>query len=226
MAAHRICRTLLLAGVAACTVGLGLAGPAGAADAPSQNVDWPAYNNDMMAQRFSPLKQINAGNVTSLQEVCRVKIQDGGSFHTGPIVVDGVMYVTTARDTVALDPRTCKEIWRHTYRSSIEDVWPVNRGVTYMNGRLFRGTGNGRLLAIDAKTGKQIWEDVAGDPARGEFLSGAPIAANGVVYTGTAGSDWGPGRGVAPGRQPLHGFGGGPRRPDRCAEMVSPAQGA
>ena len=191
MTAQRICRALLLAGVAVFAPWLHSTHPADAAETPPQNVDWPAYNNDMMAQRYSPLKQINAGNVTSLQEVCRVKVQDGGSFHTGPIVVDGIMYVTTARDTVALDPRTCKEVWRHTYRSSIEDVWPVNRGVAYLNGRLFRGTPNGRLLAIDAKTGKQIWEDVAGDPARGEFLSGAPIASNGVVYTGTAGSDWG-----------------------------------
>ncbi len=190
MVTRRMFRALLLAGATLSTQPLGLANPANAADAP-QNVDWPAYNNDMLGQRYSPLKQVNAGNVASLQEVCRVKIQDGGSFHTGPIVVEGTMYVTTARDTVALDPHTCKEMWRNTYRSSIEDVWPVNRGVAYSNGRLFRGTPNGRLLAIDAKTGKQIWEDVVGDPARGEFLSGSPVAWNGVVYTGTAGGDWG-----------------------------------
>jgi len=188
MVTRRMFRALLLAGATLSTQPLGLANPANAADAP-QNVDWPAYNNDMLGQRYSPLKQVNAGNVASLQEVCRVKIQDGGSFHTGPIVVEGTMYVTTARDTVALDPHTCKEMWRNTYRSSIEDVWPVNRGVAYSNGRLFRGTPNGRLLAIDAKTGKQIWEDVVGDPARGEFLSGSPVAWNGVVYTGTAGGD-------------------------------------
>ncbi len=184
-------RALLLAGATLSGYSLAASVPGNAAGSQAANVDWPSYNNDPMAQRYSPLKQIKAGNVASLKEVCRVKIQDGGSFQTSPIVVEGVMYLTTARDTVALDPTTCKEIWRNTYKSSHEDVWAVNRGVAYMNGMLFRGTGDGQLLAIDAKTGKQVWQDAAGDPSRGEFLAGAPVAWNGVVYTGTAGSDWG-----------------------------------
>ena len=182
------CRALLLAGAALIATSGLAATPASAAP---ENTDWPSYNNDLLAQRYSPLKQINAKNVASLKEVCRVKIQDGGTFHTGPIVVDGTMYLTTAHDTVALDPRNCQEVWRNTYKAVHDDVWPVNRGVAYMNGRLFRGTPDGQLLALDAKTGKVLWQDAAGDPARGEFLSGAPVASNGIVYTGTAGSDWG-----------------------------------
>ena len=188
----RLC--VLLAGTALAAVPLAVTHPARAADtaeAAGNNVDWPGYNNDYQAQRFSPLHQITAKNVDHLKEVCRIKVSDGGSFHTGPIVVNGVMYVTTARDTVAIDPRTCQEKWRNTYTSSHDDVWSVNRGVAYDNGRLFRGTGDGALLAIDAATGKTVWQDTVGDPGRGEFLSGAPVAWNGVVYTGTAGSDWG-----------------------------------
>ncbi len=191
MVSQKTYRALLLAGATLCGYSLVVAIPANAADNQAKNVDWPSYNNDPMAQRYSPLKQIKVGNVGTLKEVCRVKIQDGGSFQTSPIVVGGVVYLTTARDTVALNPTNCKEIWRNTYKSSHEDVWAVNRGVAYMNGMLFRGTGDGQLLAIDAKTGKQIWQDAAGDPSRGEFLAGAPVAWNGVVYTGTAGSDWG-----------------------------------
>lgn len=181
-----------LARAAACAAALGCAAPALAQESsPAPNVGWPNYNNDLQGQRYSPLKQINAGNVAQMHEVCRVKLQDGGTFQNGPIVVNGVMYVTTVRDTVALDPRDCREIWRSKYTSAHEDVFPVNRGAAYMNGRLYRGTADGKLLAIDAASGKILWENIVGDPDRGEFLSAAPLAWNGVVYVGTAGSDWG-----------------------------------
>lgn len=191
MIARRMFQALLLAGTVLCAQTLASAGPARAEDTSPPSVNWPRYNNDLLAERYSRLKQINAKNVGSLKEVCRIKVQDGGTFHTGPIVVDGTMYLTTAHDTVALDPTTCKELWRNTYRSSHEDVWPVNRGVAYMKGRLFRGTPDGRLLALDAKTGNLLWKDIVGDPNKGEFLSASPVAWNGVVYMGTSGSDWG-----------------------------------
>ena len=66
----------------------------------SSDTDWPMYNKDYGSQRFTPLQQINAQNVASLKEVCRIKLAELTSFHSGPILVDGVMYVTTARDTV------------------------------------------------------------------------------------------------------------------------------
>jgi alcohol dehydrogenase (cytochrome c) len=194
MIAATIYRKLLLASAAIMVSSLAASPTVSAADEPAtggSNIDWPSYNNGFQSQRYSPLTRINSKNVSTLKEVCHVKVQDGGSFHTGPIVVDGTMYLTTARDTIALDPRTCQIKWRNTYTSSHEDVWPVNRGVAYMNGRLFRGTPDGALLAIDATTGKTIWQDTVGNPNLGEFLSGVPVAWNGVVYAGTAGSDWG-----------------------------------
>ena len=154
-------------------------------------VDWPAYNNDYMGQRYQRLKQINTRNVAELKEVCRVQLQEGGPFQTGPVVIDGVMYVTTARLTFALDAATCKEKWRHAYESAREDVWPVNRGVAVINGRVIRGTPDGHLLALDAQSGALIWQNMVGDSLLGEFLSGAPIGWNGLVFTATAGSDWG-----------------------------------
>ncbi len=157
----------------------------------NRNTDWPMYNKNFQGQRFSSLDQINRKNVASLKEICRVKIARGGSFHTGPIIVDSVMYVTTARLTTAIDPRTCEMKWRSMYTPEQDEVWGANRGIAYLDGRLFRGTSDGRLLALDAKTGKQLWKVKAGEPKRGEYLSSAPIAWNGMVFTGLTGGDLG-----------------------------------
>ena len=68
-------------------------------------------------------------------------------------------------------------------------VNPVSRGVAYFDGRLFRGTGDARLVALDAKSGKELWRVKAGGPREGEFFSAAPIAWNGLVFIGPVGSD-------------------------------------
>jgi alcohol dehydrogenase (cytochrome c) len=153
--------------------------------------EWPAYNKDLGGQRYSPLHQIDTANVGSLKQTCRVELAPRGTFQAGPVVVGGTMYVTTATETFALDPVSCAIRWKHVYQPEEPQVLPVNRGVAYLDGKVFRGTGDGRLLAIDAATGRTLWEDVVGDPALGEFLPAAPIAWNGLVFIGTAGSDWG-----------------------------------
>ncbi|MES0172577.1 PQQ-binding-like beta-propeller repeat protein [Mesorhizobium sp. M0006] len=169
----------------------GLAGPAMAQDEATVDRDWPFYNNDLLGQRFSPLKEINKTNAANLKEVCSIKVQEGGAFQASPIVVNGTMYVTTARDTVAIDPTTCKEKWRNKFLSADDDVFPNNRGVAYANGRLFRGTTTGAFFAIDAETGKQLWIDQIGNSKIGEFVSAAPVAWGGLVFTAIAGGDWG-----------------------------------
>jgi len=165
--------------------------PAGATVPGRADAEWATYNKDYLGHRFSPLKQIHTQNVGSLKEVCRVKLAELTSFHTGPVLVDGIMYVTTARDTFALDPRNCAVIWKATWEP--EDVMnpTTNRGVAYMDGRLFRGTNDGRIIALDAKTGKQLWKTVAADPKKAYYMSAAPIAWSGLVFMGTAGSDSG-----------------------------------
>jgi alcohol dehydrogenase (cytochrome c) len=152
---------------------------------------WPTYNNDLLGQRYSPLKQINKTNVANLKQSCSIKVQDGGSFQASPIVVSGTMYVTTARDTIAIDPATCVEKWRHTFNSPDDDVFPNNRGVAYANGRLFRGSATGALFSLDVATGKQLWVEQIGNNALGEFVSAAPVAWGGLVFTAIAGGDWG-----------------------------------
>lgn len=153
--------------------------------------DWPMYNKAYDGQRYANLDQINAGNVAGLAEVCRIKLAKGGSFHSGPLVIDGVLYVTTARLTLAIDARDCALRWRAVYAPEQEEVWGANRGAAYAGGRLFRGTADGRLLALDAKSGKLLWKVAPADPKRGEFLSSAPIVSDGLLYIGVAGGDWG-----------------------------------
>jgi PQQ-dependent dehydrogenase (methanol/ethanol family) len=179
---------VLAAALAVGTIALAQLGPAAGA---AVDRGWPGYNNDLYGQRFSALKEINKANVANLKQVCSIKLQDGGSFHASPIVVDGAMYVTTARDTVALDPVTCAQKWRHSFVSADEDVFPNNRGVAYDNGRLFRGTATGVFFALDAATGKVLWTTQVGNGGIGEFISAAPVAWGGLVFVPVAGSDWG-----------------------------------
>src|SRR6266478_4784119 len=155
------------------------------------SADWPTYNNGYKGQRFSALAQITAENVGSLQEVCRLHVADGGSFQTGPVVVGRAMYLTTPLDTLSIDPASCAVHWKSTYEPEQRQVWPANRGAAVMNGRVYRGTPDGRLLALNAQTGAVIWKDVIGDPMLNEFVSAAPVAWNGLVITGTSGGDLG-----------------------------------
>jgi alcohol dehydrogenase (cytochrome c) len=155
------------------------------------DTDWPVYNHNFDGQRYSPLTEINAGNVTRLTPVCRLKIVDAGAFQSGPLVIKGMIYVTAATTTVALDATNCAEHWRSDYTPTGPVSVPVNRGAAFLDGRLFRGTVDGKLLALDAATGKVIWQQSVTDATKGESLTAAPIAWNGFVFIGTGGGDLG-----------------------------------
>ena len=155
------------------------------------DTNWLSYNGTVNGQRYSQLDQINVQNVTSLAEVCRLQVDEAGTFQAGLLQIDGVLYLTNARDTLAVDATTCTVRWRNVYRPEQEEVYQINRGVAFANGKLFRGTPDGRLLAIDAATGKTLWQQQAGDPAQGEFFSSVPVVWQGLLIIGSAGSDWG-----------------------------------
>jgi glucose dehydrogenase len=82
------------------------AGAAPAA-APAQTAGWRMYNGDYKGQRFSPLTEISAGNLNSLEQVCRLQVADGGSFQSSLVVLDRTMYLTTPLDTFAIDATSC-----------------------------------------------------------------------------------------------------------------------
>jgi alcohol dehydrogenase (cytochrome c) len=153
--------------------------------------DWPSYNNTVDGARFSPLTQINRDNLQDLRESCSVLLGDDGPYQTGPILINGIIYVSTGHTTVAIGASNCQVIWRQVHPATGKELLPVSRGLAFYEGLVFRGTTDGHLIAMDARTGKIIWQQLIADNAVGEFLSAAPIAANGKVYIGPAGSDWG-----------------------------------
>jgi alcohol dehydrogenase (cytochrome c) len=154
-----------------------------------QGADWPSYNNTLTSQRYSPLSQINARNVGQMKVLCTYDTKQFTSFETGMIMVEGALIGTTEHDIFSLDPANCHENWRTHEDYTPASVLAVNRGAAYMDGRLFRGTEDGRVLAYDFKTGKRIWEATVADPKIGESTPAAPIAWNGLVFIGNAGGD-------------------------------------
>jgi alcohol dehydrogenase (cytochrome c) len=156
-----------------------------------QAIDWPHYNNSYDGQRFSPLKQIDPGNVARLATVCELKVGEDGPFQAGPLVVGDTLYVTTSHTTVAMDAAHCAVRWRNVDAKGLQDPLSVDRGAAYLSGKLFRGMPGAHLAALDAITGKTLWDVKVGDPSVGEFLSAAPVAWNDLVFIGLAGSDWG-----------------------------------
>ncbi|MGC1457537.1 MAG: PQQ-binding-like beta-propeller repeat protein [Steroidobacteraceae bacterium] len=157
----------------------------------SPGSQWLSYNNHLDGQRYSPLKEITPANATQLGEVCRVQIDGPTSLHSDLIVVDGVIFTGTGRETVALNATTCAPLWRFSYTPDDDRNSPSTRGVAVMNGRVFRGTGDDRLIALDAATGKLLWKTIIGTPALGESSAAAPLAWGGVVYMGISGSELG-----------------------------------
>ena len=160
------------------------------------NSDWPMYNRSYDGMRYSPLAQINAGNVSSLAHACTFPLGETANMQSGLVAVNGTLYFTTAKDTYAIDATTCALRWRHRYDYDPKppfDPNKVNRGVAYLAGpdrpRIFRGANDGRVMALDPGTGEELWSAVAGDPAKGETFPAAPIAWNGMVFMGNAGGD-------------------------------------
>ena len=151
--------------------------------------DWPSYNRTLTSERYSPLSQINTKNVGSLRVLCTYDTNQHTSFETGLIMVNGALIGTTEHDIFSLDPENCHENWRTHEDYEPGSLLAVNRGAAYMDGRLFRGTEDGRVLAYNFKTGKRIWETTIADPSAGELTPAAPIAWNGLVFIGNAGGD-------------------------------------
>jgi PQQ-dependent dehydrogenase (methanol/ethanol family) len=156
--------------------------------------DWPSYNKTLTSERFSDLSQINTKNVGKLKVLCTYDTGRFTSFETGLIMVEGALIGTTEFDIFSLDPATCTQNWR-THEDYPGYILPTNRGAAYLDGVLFRGTEDGRVLAYDFKTGTRIWETTIADQKKGEAVPAAPIAWNGLVFVGNAGGDFKGGKG-------------------------------
>jgi alcohol dehydrogenase (cytochrome c) len=151
--------------------------------------DWPSYNKTLTSNRFSPLNQITAANAKDLKVLCTYDTGQYTGFNTGLLEVEGALIFTTEYDIFSINPNDCKENWR--IHEDYQPATPqgVSRGASYLDGRLFRGTQDARVLAYNIKTGKRLWETTIGDPKKGESAPAAPIAWNGLVFIGNAGGD-------------------------------------
>ncbi len=152
---------------------------------------WPSYNRTLDGQRYSPLNQITTQNVTQLKPACEFVVGEEGGFQTGPVVIGDTMFLTTAHTTVAMNATNCSLIWRRIDPAAENDPFPINRGVAYLDGRVYRGLSGGRLGAFHSTNGELVWSSKIANGSVGEFLSSAPIASNGMVFIGLAGGDWG-----------------------------------
>lgn len=150
--------------------------------------DWPSYNNTLTSERFATLDTIDTKNVAGLKVLCSFDTGEQVSFQTGLVEVEGALFATTEHDTFSIDANTCKLNWR-THGEFASGVLKVNRGLAWLDGRLFRGTADGRVIAYSAKNGKPLWSASIADAAKGESVPASPIAWNGMVFIGNAGGD-------------------------------------
>lgn len=152
-------------------------------------------NHNYSQTRYYPATQINTDNVKNLRPAWIFQTEVVDSFETSPIIVNGIMYITTAYNHVyALDARTGAQIWHH--RHALGPVHQTccgknNRGVAVSGDKVFMGTLDSKMVALDAKTGKQLWETQIGDPALGYTETMAPTVVENMVLIGTNGGEYG-----------------------------------
>ncbi|MBZ5627498.1 MAG: PQQ-dependent dehydrogenase, methanol/ethanol family [Acidobacteriia bacterium] len=157
--------------------------------------NWMTHGRTYNEQRFSPLKQINYQNVGQLGLAWSYDLDTHRGQEATPIVVDGVMYFTTAwSKVVALNAATGARLW--SYDPHVPGEWAVNaccdvvnRGVAVWQGKVFLGTLDGRLLALDAATGKVVWEKLTIDRQFRYTITGAPRVVKGKVIIGNGGAE-------------------------------------
>jgi alcohol dehydrogenase (cytochrome c) len=161
----------------------------------NQGNDWLHTNGNYDQTRFYPGKQINTSNVKNLRPKFTFQTEVLESMETAPIVVDGVMYMTTSYNHIyALDAVTGKEFWHYKHKMGPITTFccgPNNRGVAIEGGKLFMGTLDAQLLALDAKTGKVLWKTEIADPEKGYSETMSPTVVGGKVLIGTNGGEYG-----------------------------------
>jgi len=194
----RTLQVVFLLGAAIDAVAAGVADIDTAAIAQPKLTDWPSYGLDYREQRFSTLDEINVDSVATLGLAWSFETDYIGGMEATPVVVDGVMYVTGTWSVVyALDAGTGALLWK--YDPQVPKAWGkmaccdvVNRGVAVYQGKVFVGSLDARLIALDAATGNKLWEVQTADTGKFPYtITGAPRAAKGKVFIGNGGAEFG-----------------------------------
>jgi alcohol dehydrogenase (cytochrome c) len=167
----------------------------------TNGADWLSYSGGYRSERFSPLEEINRGNVGNLRAIWAYQMmptdaEGAGLVETTPVVADGIMYLTEPPSSVtALDARTGRSLW-HWAPDLAEEVlhigFPkVNRGIAILDSSVYVATLDARLFALDAATGAVRWETPVADNATGFSLTLAPLALDGKIIVGVSGAEAG-----------------------------------
>jgi alcohol dehydrogenase (cytochrome c) len=151
-------------------------------------------NGDYRQQRYYPNSQINRSNVARLRPAWIFQTDVMESIETSPIVVNGIMYVTTSYSHVyALDGRTGEQLWHYKHKLGPITTYccgPNNRGVAVYEDKVYLATLDSKLVALDAKTGKVVWQSDIADPELGYSETMAPTAVKGKILVGTNGGEY------------------------------------
>ena len=152
-------------------------------------------NGNYAQTRYYPASQINTSNVKNLRPAWIFQTEIVESLETSPLVINGVMYVTTSFNHVyALDAATGSQIWHYKHKMGPITTYccgPNNRGVAAYGDKVFMGTLDARLIALNAKTGKKVWDTQIANPELGYSETMAPTAVNGKILIGTNGGEYG-----------------------------------
>ena len=168
----------------------------------SQTANWLAYGRTHNERRFSPSDQINTSNVAKLKVDWFLDLPNDVGLVSTPLVVDGTLYFTGTMNVIrAVDAVTGELLWEYdpkvaeAIKGKRQAGWKHNRGISFYDGKLFAATWDGRLFALDAKTGEEVWLVRTFDIDRALYITGAPKAFNGKVLIGNGGTEAGPTRG-------------------------------
>ena len=157
--------------------------------------NWLLPNGSYEQTRYHAASQINTGNVSKLRPAFVFQTGMLESMETAPLVVDGVMFLTTSYNHVyAINAKTGEQYWHFKHKIGPVSTYccgPNNKGVVIADGKLYMGTLDAKLVALDAKSGKLLWETQIADPELGYSETMAPTVADGKVLIGTNGGEYG-----------------------------------
>ncbi len=164
-------------------------------DSAKEPQNWLLYSGDYAGHRYSTLEQITIANASGLVPKWAYQTMAGGKFETTPLVVDGVLYGTGQDDRAyALDARSGRPIWQYQ-RALPADIRPccgrVNRGLAILGDKVFLGTLDAHVIALDAKTGNVVWDVNAVDYRGGYSFTLAPLAVKNLIIVGVSGGEYG-----------------------------------
>jgi alcohol dehydrogenase (cytochrome c) len=157
---------------------------------------WPTYNGHLSGNRYSALDQITTGNVGRLAPKWMFPLPGAPrALQVTPVVVDGVMYVTSVNEAYALDARSGREIWHYSRPRSTglagDAASGINRGVAILGDRVFMATDNAHVIALHRLTGQLLWDVEMADSRQNYGSTSAPLAVNDLVIAGVSGGDEG-----------------------------------